>query len=128
MKKINSGIQGVARNKLIFDKIKMFEATENNVIFVNFHYDKDLEIEPFGKKDFFKKIYDSFVNSENYKKSLEKLSNKKDIEKSALKLRAQAQSILLPNKIWGAAVGIIPFADWAIQKFIIIIKCCEESW
>ena len=117
--RINSGIQGVARNKPIFNKIKMFEATENNVIFVNFHYDEDLEIEPFGKKEFFKKIHDSFVNSENYKKSLEKLSNKKDIEKTALKLRAQAQSILLPNKIWGAAVGIIPFADWAIQKFII---------
>ena len=117
--RINSGIQGVARNKPIFDKIKMFEATENNVIFVNFHYDEDLEIEPFGKKELFKKIYDSFVNSKNYKKSLEKLSNKKDIEKTALKLRAQAQSILLPNKIWGAAVGILPFADWAIQKFII---------
>ena len=117
--RINSGIQGVARNKPIFDKIKMFEATENNVIFVNFHYDEDLEIEPFGKKEFFKKIHDSFVNSENYKKSLEKLSNKKDIEITALKLRAQAESILLPNKIWGAAVGIIPFADWAIQKFII---------
>ena len=118
--RINSGIQGVARNKPIFDKIKMFEATENNVIFVNFHYDEDLEIEPFGKKEFFKKIYDSFVNSENYKKSIEKLTNKKNIEETALKLRAQAQSILLPNKIWGAAVGIIPFyVDWAIQKYII---------
>jgi hypothetical protein len=42
--RINSGIQGLTRNKPIFDKIKMFEATENNVIFVNFHYDEDLEI------------------------------------------------------------------------------------
>ena len=118
--RINSGIQGVARNKPIFDKIKMFEATENNVIFVNFHYDEDLEKEHFGKKELFKKIYDSFVNSENYKKSIEKLTNKKNIEETALKLRAQAQSILLPNKIWGAAVGIIPFyVDWAIQKYII---------
>ena len=117
--RINSGIQGVTRNKPIFNKIKMFEATENNVIFVNFHYDKDLEKEPFGKKELFKKIYDSFVNSENYKNSLEKFSNKEKIEETALKLRAQAESILFPNKIWGAAVGIFPFADWAIQKFII---------
>ena len=117
--RINSGIQGVTRNKPIFNKIKMFEATENNVIFVNFHYDKDLEKEPFGKKELFKKIYDSFVNSENYKNSLEKFSNKEKIEETALKLRAQAESILFPNKIWGAAVGIIPFADWAIQKYII---------
>ena len=117
--RINSGIQGVTRNKPIFKKIKMFEATENNVIFVNFHYDEDLEIEPFGKKELFKKIYDSFVNSENYKNSLEKFSNKEKIEETASKLRAQAESILLPNKIWGAAVGIIPFADWVIQNFII---------
>ena len=117
--RINSGIQGVTRNKPIFKKIKMFEATENNVIFVNFHYDEDLEKEPFGKKELFKKIYDSFVNSENYKNSLEKFSNKEKIEETASKLRAQAESILLPNKIWGAAVGIIPIADWAIQKFII---------
>ena len=53
--RINSGIQGVTRNKPIFNKIKMFEATENNVIFVNFHYDKDLEKEPFGKKSYLKK-------------------------------------------------------------------------
>ena len=117
--RINSGIQGVTRNKPIFNKIKMFEATENNVIFVNFHYDEDLDKEPFGKKELFQIIYNSFVNSENYKNSLEKFSNKEKIEETALKLRAQAESILLPNKIWGGAVGIIPFADWAIQKFII---------
>ena len=117
--RINSGIQGVTRNKPIFNKIKMFEATENNVIFVNFHYDKNLEKEPFGKKELFKKIYDSFVNSENYKNSLEKFSNKEKIEETALKLRAQAESILFPNKILGAAVGIIPIADWVIQKYII---------
>ena len=124
--RINSGIQGVTRNKPIFNKIKMFEATENNVIFVNFHYDKNLEKEPFGKKELFKKIYDSFVNSENYKNSLEKFSNKEKIEETALKLRAQAESILFPNKIWGAAVGIIPFADWAIQKFIIKENAVEK--
>ena len=117
--RINSGIQGVTRNKSLFEKRKLFEATENNVVFVNFHYDEDLEIEPFGKKELFKKIYEFFVKSKNYRDSLEKLSSKEEIEKTALKLRAQAQSILLPNKIWGAAVGILPFVDWALQKFVI---------
>ena len=117
--RINSGIQGVTRNKPLFNKIKMFEAKENNVVFVNFHYDEDLEIEPFGKKELFKKIYDFFVNSECYKDSLNKYSSKEEIDKNALKLRAQAQNILLPNKIWGGAVGLIPFVDWALQKFVI---------
>ena len=117
--RINSGIQGVMRNKPLFNKIKMFEAKENNVVFVNFHYDEDLEIEPFGKKELFKKIYDFFVNSECYKDSLNKYLSKEKIEKNALKLRAQAQNILLPNKIWGGVVGLIPFADWALQKFVI---------
>jgi len=117
--RINSGIQGVTRDKPIFDKIKMFKASENNVVFINFHYDEDLDIEPFGRKELFKKIYDTFIESENYKKSLKKMSSKEEIEKTALKLRAEAESILLPNKIWGAAVGILPLADLAIQEFII---------
>ena len=117
--RINSGIQGVTRNKSLFEKRKMFEATENNVVFVNFHYDEDLEIEPFGRKELFTKIYEFLVKSKNYKDSFEKLSSEEAIEKTALKLRAEAQSILLPNKIWGAAVGIIPLMDWPLQKFVI---------
>ena len=97
----------------------MFEATENNVVFVIFHYEEDLEIEPFGKKELFRKIYEFFVKSKNYRESFEKLSINEKIEKTPLKLRAEAQSILLPNKIWGAAVGILPFVDWALQKFVI---------
>ena len=117
--KINSGIQGITREKPIFKKIKMLEANENNVVFVNFHYDDKYKIKPFGKKELFKKIYDSFVNSENYKNSLEKLSSKEKIEETALKLRAQAESILLPIKFQGALAGTIPYVDWAIQRFII---------
>ena len=117
--RINSGIQGITRNKPLFNKIKIFEATENNVVFVNFHYDEDLEIEPFGKEKLFKKIYDFFVSSNDYKDSLKKYSTKEEIEKNALKLRAQAESILLPNKIFGALSGLVPFADMALQKFFI---------
>ena len=114
--RINSGIQGITKNKPI--STEMFKATENNVVFVNFHYDEEFDIEPFGKKELFKKIHDFFVESEDYKKYKKELT-KEEIEKRALKLRAQAQSILLPNKILGGVVGIIPFADWALQKFVI---------
>ena len=117
--KINSGIQGVMRNKPIKNNIEKFKATERNVVFVNFHYDEDNETEPFGKKELFKKIYDFFVESKDYKESYKRNSSKEAVEETALKLRAQAESILLPNKIWGAVVGIIPAADWALQKFVI---------
>ena len=117
--RINSGIQGVTRNKSLYNKIEKFKATEKNVVFVNFHYDDALEVEPFGKKELFKTIYNFFIESKDYKDSLLNLSSEERIEETALKLRAQAQSVLLPNKIWGGAVGIIPFADWALQRFVI---------
>ena len=124
--RINSGFQGVTRNTSIFNKKNMFEATENNVVFVNFYYDELNEIEPFGKEELFKKIYDFFISSKDYKDSLKKYSSKEEIEKTALKLRAQAESILLPNKIWGGAVGIIPFADWFLQQFVIKKNAVEK--
>ena len=114
--RINSGIQGITKNKPI--STEMFKATENNVVFVNFHYDEEFDIEPFGKKELFKKIHDFFVESEDYKQYKKKLT-KEEIEKRALKLRGQAQRELLPNKIWGGVVGIIPFVDLALQKFVI---------
>ena len=112
--RINSGIQGITRNKLTPNKIERFKASENNVVFVNFYDyydDEELKIESFGKKELFKKIHDFFVNSKDYKDSLKDYSSKEEIEKKALKLRAEAKRILLPNKIFGGAVGIIPFAD-----------------
>ena len=118
--RINSGIQGITKNKQIEkEKLEMFKASENNVVFVNFHQDEELQIKPFGKKELFKKIQDFFVSSKDYKDSLKEYSSKEEIEKKALKLRAEAEKLLLPNKIWGGAVGIIPFADWALQKFVI---------
>ena len=49
--KINSGIQDITRNKPIFNQRKKLEATENNVVFVNFHYNEELDIKPFGRKE-----------------------------------------------------------------------------
>ena len=116
--RINSGIQGITRNKYISNNIQMFKANENNVVFVNFHYDEENDIEPFGEKELFKKIYDFFIESEDYKKFQKELT-KNEIEENSLKLRAEAQRILLPNIIFGGLVGVIPFFDWAMQKFFI---------
>lgn len=116
--KINSGIYGITKNKPIEKKIKLFKADNNNVVFVNFYKDNENKIPPFGKYELFKKIRDFFINSESYKQSQQKLSEK-GLQDTIEKLKAEARQILLPNKIWGAAVGIIPFADWMIQKFII---------
>ena len=117
-KKINTGIKGITKDTSISNKIEKFIANDNNVVFVNFHKDEFHNIEPFGKKELFKKIYDTFIQSEDYNNSLRNLT-KESIEENALKLRAQAKAKLLSNKIWGGAVGAIPFVDWALQRFVI---------
>ena len=116
--RINSGIQSITRNKPIFNQRKKLEATENNVVFVNFYYDEKLDIEPFGRKELFKKIYDFYFESYDYKEILHSLSNE-EIERKALYLRKEAKNSILPNKIWSAAVGAIPFANLALQKLVI---------
>ena len=116
--RINSGIIGITKNKSISHKIQMFKANKNNVVFVNFHKDEMNDIEPFGKKELFTKIHDTFINSEIYKNSKEKLDKSK-IEETIKILKEKARQALFPNKIWGALSGIIPFADMAIQHFII---------
>jgi hypothetical protein len=52
------------------------------------------------------------------------MNSKTNLSKEGLQdtiehLKAEARQILLPNKIWGAAAGLIPFGDWLIQKFYI---------
>ena len=123
--RINSGIQGITQNKPIFNKIGKLKADENNVVFVNFHRDNINDIEPFGTRDLFKKIHDFFIISEDYQDSLNNL-NKEIIEKRGKKLRAEAEKILLPNKIWGAVVGIVPLVDLALQKFVIKKNAIEK--
>ena len=86
-------------------------------MFVNFKKDEDNPV-IFGKKELFKKIHDFFIESDTYKNSLEVLNDEKlneDIEKR----KALARHKLLPHKIWGGVVGLIPFGDILIQKFII---------
>ena len=118
--RINSGIQGITKNKPIEGKIQMFKAHKNNVVFVNFHkYEiNDIEIEQFGKKELFNKIYEFFINSKDYKEKKENF-DEKILEERLKSLRIKGQQILFTNKFWGAAVGIIPFVDMAIQHFLI---------
>jgi GTP-binding protein EngB required for normal cell division len=115
IKRINSGIKGITKNP---EQIEKFKADTNNIIFVNFRKNILIQEEPFGIKELFKKIYDVFIQSEDYKNSLEQLT-KENIEKKALQLRAEAQSILFSNKMWGAAVGAIPLVDMILQHFVI---------
>ena len=72
----------------------------------------------FGKKDLFEAIHDSFIQSEDYKKSLEKL-DENIIKENSDKLRARGKELLLRNKVWGGIVGIIPGLDWVLQKFVV---------
>ena len=119
--KINQGLQNITKNSSIFNETKnggMLEATENNVVFVNFHKDNNNGYEEFGTRDLFKKIYDLFILSEDYIKS-NKLMTQDYINEQAEKLRAQAKDLLFSNKVWGAVVGIIPGVDWLLQKFVI---------
>ena len=115
--KINSGIQGITKNKPIQNEITMFKANENNVVFVNFKKDED-NPEIFGKKELFQKIKDFFIESDTYKESLESLNEEK-LEETIEKLKATARYHLLPNKFWGGLAGMLPIADIAIQKFFI---------
>ena len=118
--RINSGIQGITKNKPIEGKIQMFKAHKDNVVFVNFHkYEiNDIEIEQFGKKELFNKIYEFFINSKDYKEKKENF-DEKILEERLKSLRIKAQQILFTNKFWGAIVGIAPFLDMAIQHFLI---------
>jgi GTP-binding protein EngB required for normal cell division len=115
IEEINTGIQKIAK---LPEQKEMFKADNNNVIFVNFHKNRLTGEEPFGKEELFKKIYEVFIESEEYKSSLEKLTKEK-IEKAALKLRAEAQKILRYNKIGGGAIGWIPMVDWIVTKYLI---------
>ena len=76
--RINSGIQGITKNKPIEGKIQMFKAHKDNVVFVNFHkYEiNDIEIEQFGKKELFNKIYEFLLIQKIIKKKKKILMKK----------------------------------------------------
>ncbi len=118
---IRSGLQDVTKKSKIYHETLeggMLFANLENVVFVNFHRDIKYGIEPFGINELYKKIYNFFILSEDYKESFDKLDENK-VKRDAIKLRAQAKDMILSNKIWGGVVGILPGIDWLIQKFVI---------
>ena len=116
--KINSGIQEVLSNNNLKDKFDYFQADENNVVFVNLRKDDEYP-EPFGKKELFNKIKESFKASKIYKDSLKDL-NEETLKQKIEKMKNDARSKLFPNKIFGALAGIIPipfdFDCWQITS------------
>ena len=122
--KINSGFQGITKNKPLQKKYNFFKADENNVVFVNFHKDEDTG-EPFGKKELFKKIHDFFLESKSYKDSLVNYSPD-NLIKTIEEKKSDARNKLLYYKIIGGASGAIPFVDIGIQKFYINKNAIKE--
>ena len=118
---INEGLQNITINSKIhnetLDKGMLF-AKQDNVAFVNFHKDNKTGFEPFGTNNLFKMIYNFFIQSEDFLNSLKNL-DEDIIKNQAKRLRAQAEDMLLSNKVWGGIVGIIPGIDWILQKFVI---------
>ena len=100
--RINSGIQGITQIDNIIDK---FKASENNVVFVNFHKNDINGDKIFGQKELFKKIHDFFIESDDYKNSLKEL-DEEQMELQISKLRKQAEDIIYWHKC-GASIPII---------------------
>ena len=124
-KKINVGLKGILKNKPIKDKFKIFEANENNVVFLNFRKDSKNPV-IFGKKELFKKIQDFFIESDTYKEFNEKL-NKENLEKKIEELKIKAEYELYPNKYLGGIAGLFPFIDLAIQKYVIKKRALKKA-
>ena len=98
--KINDGIEGITEGKEIYNESKeggFFFATNNNVVFVNFHKELAHGDEPFGTEDLFQKIHDFFIQSQDYLEFKSKL-NPDIIEQDALNLRKEGENILLTSK------------------------------
>jgi len=105
--RINSGIQGITKDTQIQNKIEKFNASENNVVFVNFHKNDLNGDEPFGQKELYNKIHDFFIESNDYKNSLKEL-NEEQLELQISKLRKQAEDIIHWHKVGISILSIIP--------------------
>ena len=114
---INNGIQNILKKNNIEDN-GMLKATDNNIVYVNFHKDYSFNIEQFGKKELFEKIYEFFIQSDDFLNSFNNLEPDV-IEENASKLRKQAQDVLLSHKISGGLVGLFPIVDLIVQNYVI---------
>ena len=118
--RINYGLKEILK-----DKYKIFEANENNVVFLNFRKDEKNSV-IFGKKELFKKIQDFFIESDTYKEFKDTL-NKEKLEKRIEELKIKAEYELYPNKYLGGIAGLFPFIDLAIQKYFIKKRALKKA-
>lgn len=117
IRNINLGLRKIIDKYKIEDN-NMLKAVENNVVFVNFHKNHLYNVEPFGTKELFQKIYEFFIKSEDFINSFINIDSN-SIEEKAIQLRRQAQDVLLSNKISGGLIGAVPIADLIVQNFFI---------
>jgi len=115
--RINSGIQGITKDTQIQNKIEKFNASENNVVFVNFLKNDLNGDKPFGQKELYNKIHDFFIESNDYKNSLKEL-NEEQLELQISKLRKQAEDIIHWHKVGIYILSAIPFL-FEIENILI---------
>ena len=128
---INTGIKSVTENAFNkkklndiekFNIIKKLKASEGNTVFVNFYSSNKNDV--YGISDFFDTIGDHVEASKIYQKFQENCYLNKDefnerIKEEAEIRRLKAKDILFKHKIGGGVIGMIPFIDWALQKYVI---------
>jgi hypothetical protein len=117
IRNINQGIGNLKERNKINDN-GMLKATDDNIVFVNFHKDHTYNIEQFGTKELFQKIYEFFIFSDDFLNSFNNL-DPQVIEENALKFRKRAQDVLLSNKISGGLIGAVPIVDFIVQNYVI---------
>ena len=135
IRNLNRGLEKIIEKKAKEDDIRksgMFRVTKDNVIFVNFHHNYELNFKPFGIRNLFTKIYEYFIQSDTYKDSFQ-YTDKNYMNKKLKEFRENAKNDLFKDKIIGGLCGMIPIplADSALQKFFIkkdIIKRVEKAY
>lgn len=135
IRNLNIGLEKVIEKKAKENDIRksgMFRATKDNVIFVNFHQNYELNFKPFGIRNLFTKIYEFFIQSETYKDSFQ-YKDKNYLDKKLSEFRENAKNDLFKDKIIGGLCGMIPipFADLVLQKLFIkkgIIQRVEKAY
>jgi GTP-binding protein EngB required for normal cell division len=123
IKQIKQGIQKLVENKA--EDLKklaqpggMLYPDENNVVFVHFYDDILSNNKAFGKKKLFLKIYDSFIQTEEYKEFYRK-KEINEVKNKAEELKIRARRDLFKYKFYGSCIGLVPFVDLLVQKYVI---------
>ena len=87
----------------------VLEATNENVVFVNFHDDKKTNFKKFGLGRLFYTIHKYFIQTDDYKEyqNIDAL-DEDQLNERIEKLKLRANDVMLSNKIGGAFLGMVP--------------------